>query len=258
MLKRLGALGTMDAAEIKALRALLASEAAAQAEARRAPGVLGRLFARPAPNAEVSRPPPSPGADDALAFAAEPDLDAPLDFDLAVPSPDLAPKAQLPPATEAAIEGIAAALHIGALAPRRAAFGQRRAMRREVVLDLLEPAAVQLTPLLLTSPDDAPAGEIILHPGERAEPAARRAPPEPLHAETPFFPEDLEDQPGAVARALRPLASPPFTPPHAVQPAKTPAPKAGPEMAATFLLAKLAARLAHEEAALSARIAALG
>jgi hypothetical protein len=148
---------------------------------------------------------------------------------------------------------------MGLWLPRRAAFGQRRAVRQEIVLDLVEPAPSPLTRLMLTSPDGARVGEIILHPGEGAPPAARR-PFEPLHAETPFFPEDLEDRPAhRPALALAPALAPALAtaPPPTPKPPKARAQKAGPEMASTFLLAGLAARLAHEEAALSARIAAL-
>jgi hypothetical protein len=243
MLKRRGGFGAMDASEIKALRTLLASEAAAQTEPRRASG-LGRLFARPSP----SRPAPAPEA---------PRTPDPLDLDPLAPPPELEALAAAP--MDGAIQPIDAlpisAPPMGLWLPRRAAFGQRRAVRQEIVLDLVEPAPSPLTRLMLTSPDGARVGEIILHPGEGAPPAARR-PFEPLHAETPFFPEDLEDRPAhRPAPALAPALA--TAPPPTPKPPKARAQKAGPEMASTFLLAGLAARLAHEEAALSARIAAL-
>ncbi len=126
---------------------------------------------------------------------------------------------------------------LGCLAPRRPAFGQRT----EPVLELKESAPAELHRLTLMAANGAAVGEIILHAADRA-PAAdpkHRRPFERLHSETPFFPEDLADEPRS--RSVQKRAA---------------APPLAPELAATFLLATLAARLAKEEAQLRRRLSA--
>jgi hypothetical protein len=133
-------------------------------------------------------------------------------------TPDPTPSEPIPPE-----------LLLGGLAPRRPAFGQRV----EGVLELEAPAPAEPRRLILCAAGGEAVGEIILH-----------APASALHAETPFFPEDLADE--AFPRSKRQPDEPPVQ--------KSAAPPAGPELAATFLLANLAARLASEEAALTHRL----
>ncbi len=137
-------------------------------------------------------------------------------------------------------EPIPAEILLGEFCPRRPAFGQRA----EGALDPRAPPASPPQRLMLMDLSGDAIGELIAQGGLEASAPARR-PFEPLHAETPFFPEDLADDPAPRAR-LRPRAKP--------EPAPAP-PEPAPEMAATFLLATLAARLASEQAALGERLA---
>jgi hypothetical protein len=202
----------VNAKEIRQMRDLLAAQPAPSEP--RAPDFhrkLTRFLARkPAPRATVP-----------LALSIDPEpaaARAPIaeDGDFSLPAPDPAASEPVPPE-----------LLLVGLAPRRPAFGQRV----ERVLELAEPAPAEPRRLILCAAGGETVGEIILHQGGTA-----------LHAEAPFFPEDLADETFPRPR----LKS--ETPPVQKQPP-------APELAETFLLANLAARLASEEAALNHRLA---
>ncbi len=155
-----------------------------------------------------------------------------------------------------ALEPIPPQILLGGLAPRRSAFGQRS----DPVLELMEPVAPAPRRLMLMASDGAPVGEIIIHANDAPVIPPRR-PLMTLETETPYFPEDLADEPRApVAPAPAPRRSPGM--PEAARPRRAlkaggparPDAPAGSELAATFLLADLAARLASEEAALQDRL----
>ena len=208
----------MDGREIQALRAMLAAQASETAAEKPKPRLLSRLLGGP--------------TDGGVAFgvqeAALRPVSAEDDGAFLLSTPTDAP---LPPQ-----------ILLGDIAARRFAFGQRR----ERALELMEPAPREPARLTLTAPDGQTIGEIILHePG-----APRRRPFEAPHLETPFFPEDLEDR--SDRRPLRRITA---TAPTDPKPWRGPKPSR--EIAATVLLAGLAARLAHEEAALSARLSAV-
>jgi hypothetical protein len=219
----------MDAEEIQALRAMLAAQAAEDAARRPKFGLLTRLS-----NRRPRREDESIGLQDIA--IAEPDEDAADALVLSEPLDEPVP----------------AALLLGDLAPRRLAFGQR-----EAALELSEPAPREPARLMLTAPNGMAVGEIILHetPGP-----LRPRPFEAVQIEAPFFPEDLQDAPGRAS--TRRLIAP--------MPLPAPSPKSGAggksgrkgkptrETAAAYLLAGLAARLAHEAAALQARLTAVG
>jgi hypothetical protein len=219
----------MDAEEIQALRAMLAAQAAEDAAKRPTFGFLTRLSNR-RPRAEAA----SFGLQHLS--TAEPDEEA----------------TDAPALCEPLDEPMQAALLLGDLAPRRLAFGQR-----EAALELSEPAPREPARLMLTAPNGVAVGEIILH--ETPSPL-RPGPFDAVQIEAPFFPEDLEDAPGR-APPRRLIAPMPL-------PAPSPRPAAGGksgrkakptrETASAYLLARLAARLAHEAAALQARLTAVG
>ena len=218
----------MNAAEIQEVRAMLAAQPTA---VERKPPMLARTLSRLlTPTASFGTLSPAPvvlvGIDDAPTQDEAPLLLA----------EEVAPSAPFEP--------VPPELLLGTLAPRRTAFGQRL----ETVLELSEPAQVEPQRLVLISADGAPVGEIILHTAETPVMPPRR--PFAVEVmETPFFPEDLADEPSSVTRAsnLRKRAVRPS--PIVVEPVR-------PELAATFLLADLAARLAGEEDALRQRLAA--
>ena len=193
----------VDVEEIRRMRDLLAAQPAATQT--RAPGLhrtLKTLLAR--------RPPSPPSAPFAIPSASDAHgLDV---FVLA----EGAPCDPIPPE-----------LLLGGLAPRRPAFGQRV----ERVLELQNPAPSAPRRLILCATGGEAVGEIILHTGGGS-----------LHAQAPFFPEDLADEPF------------PHPMPKSIAAPELEAPPPPPELAATFLLANLAARLASEEADLSRRL----
>jgi hypothetical protein len=198
---------SVNAEEIRQMRDLLAAQPAMSAQ--QPSGLRGKLttFLGRKPAAPCAMPPVA----DAAPVAPEPE-----DLVLAA---DPAPCDPIPPE-----------LLLGDLAPRRPAFGQRA----ERVLELNDVAPEEPRRLILCAAGGEAVGEIILRGGGGGA----------LHAEAPFFPEDLADD--AFPRPKR-------------QPDKArthePPPPA-PELAGTFLLANLAARLASEEAALSRRLTA--
>ena len=234
----------MNATEIQEVRAMLAAQTTATEERR--PPTLARTLSRLlAPSVSFGAPSPSPVV---LAGIDEP------------PAPDEAPLLLAEEITlSAPIEAVPPELLLGALSPRRAAFGQRS----ETVLELSEPVAVEPQRLVLVGTDGAPVGEIILHAVETPVIPPRR----PFAAEvmeTPFFPEDLADEPSSVTRAskLRRRAVrtggviSELNPTELKRPELRRVEPDRPELAATFLLADLAARLASEDEALRQRLAA--
>jgi len=211
---------------------MLAAQAAADAPRPKGLGrKLSRLFARgeaaDAPHPMLPPPAPPPACewaklDDALL------LSDPLDA--------------------VQVEPVAPEILLGAFCPRRPAFGQRM----EESVDLLTTLHAQGP----HSPHEGVLGEteLLLHSGDAIQLPPRR-PREPLHTETPFFPEDLADDPAH--RPLRRLTLAPQPAPPTKKP-KKPAPQTpAPDLAGSFLLATLAALLASEEAALRQNLAAL-
>jgi hypothetical protein len=138
---------------------------------------------------------------------------------------------------------------LGDFCPRRPAFGQRTEPAHEPARDAV------FAPAPFMAPDREVDLGILLQDGgtEIRVPPRRRM--EPLHTETPFFPEDLADDPQTHRPAAAPTAASPKRP--RVKPkapataiAAPPAPGPPPELAGVFLLATLAARLASEEQSL--------
>jgi len=221
------------------------AEQTAMAQSR--PPTLSRTLSRLlSPRARQTYAPVLLGSSDAAATELRTAAMGPLDLVLA----DLAEETVLQAAEPSRAAPISPQILLGGLAPRRSAFGQRS----DPVLDLLEPAAPEPRRLMLMAADGASVGEIIIHANDGPVVPLRRpfAAPE---METPYFPEDLADEP----RAMRVLEHAPQTLPEVCKP-KRPArlPKveapARSELAATFLLADLAARLASEAATLQDRL----
>jgi hypothetical protein len=219
----------MDAEAIQALRAMLAAQAAEDAARRPKFGLLTRLS-----NRRPRRQDAKLGLQDIV--IAEPHEDAADALVLSEP-PD---------------EPVPAALLLGDFAPRRLAFGQR-----EAALELSEPAPCEPARLMLTAPNGVAVGEIILH--ETPSPLRPR-PLEAAQIEAPFFPEDLEDAPGRAPtrRLIAPMPLPTPSPKAATGGRSGRKAKPTRETASAYLLARLAARLAHEAAALQASLAAVG
>ncbi len=223
----------MDASEIQQLRAMLAAQA--MAEDARPRGLLQKLSRLLTPATWET---PSP-----LDLTPEMSLSAsaPMEGALWLTAPSDATPAEI---------------LLGDFCPRRPAFGQRTEPS-------LEPE--QTLPSLAATDSEAELG-ILLQDGGMAIRVPPRRRNEPLHAETPFFPEDLADDPDArrpsalLARALTRVTPARSQPPvQAVQAPPAPPPEASPppELAGVFLLAGLAARLASEDQTLRQSLQAL-
>jgi hypothetical protein len=220
-------IGAMDASQIRALRAAIA--ASCEDEATRAKrSVLARLFAqKDAPVRTGGRStPPSPG--EAPAFPREED--------------EAATVADAPFAAIPLEECAAQSLLLLGLGPRRTAFGQRR----EQVMELVDVTPTPSSLVRLGPPDGAALAGPDGFGADAAPATSHRRIFQAAISEAPFFPEDLEDVP----RRRAPSRRTPCSGADAVA-----APPKG--MAATFLLARLAARLAHEAAVLNARLASI-
>jgi hypothetical protein len=252
----------LDARQIQELRAMLAAQTA-EVEAR--PPTLARKLSRLLAPRTSPWKPASP-RDEAAAPPQDAEIEAPLLLDQTAPVESVEDvgygSLSAVPALPAP-EPIPPQILLGDLRPRRSAFGQRS----EPVLELHQPVITPSRRLTLMASDGAAVGEIILHANGTA-PApdfSTRLPSlnawgEPLHAETPFFPEDLVDEPRLLGGPSRLLPTKPRALKQAAKRKPAPAriaPQATPALAGAYLLATLAARLAGEQAALAERLAAL-